>query len=96
MNASTDKLKLELTLSPIDAAMLRASLRRDATGRDALGIKRPDALAQSALAAVCRAIVKGGYRPTVLNTTLLDGELPLGLELPANDIRLEFSTREAA
>ena len=66
MNKESAGVSLYVTLSPQDAELLRRAIPPEIPSRDALGIKEPNSLAQIALGAICRAILRQGYQPRPL------------------------------
>ena len=57
---------LLIRLAPQDAELLRAAVPDGKANIDRLGIKCPSTLAQIALGAVARTILRDGYLPTPL------------------------------
>jgi hypothetical protein len=57
-DGNTSGVSLYVTLSPQDAELLRAAVPADIAPRDTLGMKETSTLAQMALGAVCRAILR--------------------------------------
>jgi hypothetical protein len=81
-DGKTQGVSLYVTLSPADADLLRAAVPPGIASRDTLGIKETSTLAEMALGAVCRAILRQGYKPRPLSAeTRLDG--------PANEAALQ-------
>jgi len=89
-------VSLYVTLSPQDAELLRAAVPADVTSRDTLGIKETTTLAQMALGAVCRAILRQGYQPHLLSAETRPAGAPDQAPLPPGVIQLQFSHKEAA
>lgn len=93
---TTPGLALYVTLAPQDAELLRAAVPAENPSRDALGIKETTSLAQMALGAVCRAILRQGYQPRLLSAELLPAGTQDQDPLPPGVIQLEFAHKEAA
>jgi hypothetical protein len=63
-------MSLVLQLAPQDAELLRAAMPTGNVHQDALGITPTRNLVQAALAAVARAVLRGGYQPQTLAAEL--------------------------
>ena len=87
---------LYVALSPADAELLRAAVPAAPAPRDALGIKETNSLAQMALGAVCRAILRQGYQPRPLSAELRPAGTQDQGPLPPGVIQLQFAHKEAA
>ncbi len=95
-DGNTSGVSLYLTHSPQDADLLRAAVPADIAPRDTLGMKETNTLAQMALGAVCRAILRQGYQPRLLRAeTRPPGAQDQG-PLPPGVIQLQFAHKEAA
>ena len=90
------RVSLYVTLSPADAELLRAAAPDAPASRDALGIKETNSLAQMALGAVCRAILRQGYQPRPLSAEMRPAGTQDQEPLQPGVIQLQFAHEEAA
>lgn len=92
----TGGLTLLLALSVQDAELLRVAVPTTPARRDGLGIKDTGNLAQTAIGAVARALLREGYRPQPLGAEMR----PAGTEdrepLAPGVIRLQFAYKGEA
>jgi hypothetical protein len=95
-DGNTQGVSLYVTLSKADADLLRAAVPAGVPSRDALGIKETTTLAQMALGAVCRAILRQGYQPRPLSAELRLAGTQDQEPLPPGVIQLQFAHKEAA
>ena len=79
-----------MTLTPADAAMLRAAIPAEVPDRDALGNKTTHTLAELALGAICRAILGQGYQPAPLSAEMRPSGAPAPGTLPPGVIMVQL------
>jgi hypothetical protein len=89
-NETTPGLALYVTLTPQDAELLRAAVPAAAVPRDALGTKDTLRLAQTALSAVARAILRQGYQPQPLSAEMRLAGAPVPGTLPPGVITVQL------
>jgi hypothetical protein len=84
-------LALFVTLAPQDAELLRAAVPTAPAPLDRLGNKDTHSLAQAALGAIARAILREGYQPKPLGAEMRLAGAPGHAALPSGVIVVQLA-----